>query len=517
MVRVLTRQERRALERLERKAKKPCVSETQLCYLYWLIPCLAAFLIYAHSLSFGFVHDDWGQIVYNKQIQSWSYFPRLLSTHVWSQFSNAYNGPEYYRPVFSLWMLAVHTITGLSPFGWHLSNVLLHVIATFAVYLFASELLNSQIAASAVALFFAVHPAHIEDVCWVAASNEMIYTVFLLCSFVCLLRWLERSQPVWIWLSLGAWCAALFAKETAIAVLPIFVLLALRGWSKQGFRNCLKIVAAYAAVAAVYLAVRLALLHTILSQHNGGVSWKEVVLTGPFATMFYLKKLIIPTELFPEYRIVIQREATLEVWLAAGLILLVIALLVYLGRESRVWLVGLAFVCLPLLPVLAGIHFYSGIIEIEAVHDRYLYLPSVGLTLMLGLLVKYLWKQSRFVELTLAGLSIAALVCLNVTQQNYYKNEASLILTTSRVYDYKVDWLTEIGLLLSEDAVGLCREGDQQGAREALDLTEFPRPISELNFHERDGLWRIYHGHIQLATTQLEPNVVECLQTLAAK
>src|SRR5260370_30774240 len=46
------------------------------------IPCALALLIYAPSLSFGFIHDDHSQIVHNPQVQSWDYLPRLLTTHL---------------------------------------------------------------------------------------------------------------------------------------------------------------------------------------------------------------------------------------------------------------------------------------------------------------------------------------------------------------------------------------------------------------------------------------------------
>ena len=519
MVRVLTRQERRALERLERKAKKPRLPETKPSYWYWLIPCLAAFLIYARSLSFNFISADFEQIVTNKQIQSWSYLPRLLLTHLWSQNGTA-SMALYYRPVFSLWMITIHAITGLSPFGWHLSNVLLHVIATLMVFKFASELLDSQIAASTAAVLFAIHPIHIEDVCWASAANEMIYTVLVLCSFLCLLRGIRQPQSVRIWLSLAAWSAALFAKETAIAALPIFFLLALQGWPKRDLKTRLRTVLAYVAVAILYVLVRVAVLHKILGQDNhSGATWKEVLLTSPFAMMFYLRKLLIPIGLFPEYRTALQKAATLQVWLAATLILLGIALVTYLGRERREWLVGMALLCFPLLPVLAGIHFFHsfGPIEFEVVHDRYLYFPSVGFALIIGLLVKYLWVRSSSVGLVLGWLVIAVLICFNLVQQGYYRNEASLSLSR---YRYRAansiigedERLLEIGKLLAENAVGYCASGQWEGAHEALNLTGLPYPISKLNFHERDGALTIYQGSHGLATTSVPRDIAECLQ-----
>jgi hypothetical protein len=58
------------------------------------------------------------------------------------------------------------------------------------------------------------------------------------------------------------------------------------------------------------------------------------------------------------------------------------------------WIIGLtaALVVLPILPVLAGFRIYP---QGDIVHDRYLYLPSVGLCILIGLVVSKLWSTSR--------------------------------------------------------------------------------------------------------------------------
>jgi len=198
----MTRRERRALEREQKKSRVS--PRTKLSYWYRLVPCLAAFLIYARSLSFGFVCDDWLQIVINPQIKSWHFLPELLTTHLWSQFDDtpAPSLVRYYRPVFSVWLLLVHTLGGVAPFAWHLATVMLHVAVTYLVFKIALELLERPIAASAAACLFAIHPIHLEDVCWISAANELIYAGFALCSLLFLFYGNRRARPAYIWLSL---------------------------------------------------------------------------------------------------------------------------------------------------------------------------------------------------------------------------------------------------------------------------------------------------------------------------
>ncbi len=53
------------------------------------------------------------------------YLPRLLTTHLWSETKVASDQILFYRPLFSIWMLLVNTVGGLSPWAWHLSNIVL--------------------------------------------------------------------------------------------------------------------------------------------------------------------------------------------------------------------------------------------------------------------------------------------------------------------------------------------------------------------------------------------------------
>src|SRR5712692_2265164 len=145
-----------------------------------------AFAIYTPSLFSEFIRDDHFQIVNNPQIQSWDYLPGLFSTHLGSQGGSEQSIP-FYRPLFSLWMLVVNTIGGLSPAWWHFSSIFLHAITTFAVYKLCDNLLRNKVTALFAALLFAVHPIHVDAVSWVSASNEILFTLLALGAIIVLL------------------------------------------------------------------------------------------------------------------------------------------------------------------------------------------------------------------------------------------------------------------------------------------------------------------------------------------
>ena len=470
----LSRRERRALEREQKRSRVS--PKPSRAYWYWLVPCLAAFLIYARSLSFGFINDDWAQIVTNPQVRSWRYLPRILSTDLWSQRGEGHR-LVYYRPVFSLWMLIVHTVAGLSPSLWHLANVLLHVIVTFLVFKVGVAILDSPIGASGAALLFAVHPVHIEDVCWVSAGNEMIYTGFLLCSLLLLFYGNRQPRPAYIWLSLAAWGAALLTKETAIALLPLFILLAYFGWpesSKKSPGTAL----AFVSVAAVYLVTRWIVLRHLSEIGNGEASWSQTLLTAPFAAGFYLHKLIIPTYLSPRYRCFLQSVPNFISWLQAGAIVFGMVLIAYLLRKRPTSGIWIALVFLPLFPVIAGIHYFRNL-RLEMVHERYLYLPSVGLVLLLGIALKYLWRRSR--NTTIASGLLLAVVCiaLNLSQQYPYQNEVAFSRQSLIVTGWHPEKFAEMTIRMTVDH---CKFGEYERARELL-----KPPPSTVAFYRRSS------------------------------
>jgi len=185
--------------------------------LKWL-PFITTLSVFIPSISSEFIRDDRSQIVDNPQIRSWDYLPRLLSTHLWSQ-SGTEHSVHFYRPLFSIWMLIVSTTGGSSSLWWHFTSILLHAITTVAVYKVCEKLLQNRVAALSGGLLFALHPAHVDAVSWVSASNEILFTDFALGAILVLLPAGQtvRLSPARLAGSAGLLAAALLTKETAIA------------------------------------------------------------------------------------------------------------------------------------------------------------------------------------------------------------------------------------------------------------------------------------------------------------
>jgi len=387
-----------------------------------LVVCGLALAVYSRSLFCGFVRDDLPQIVNNPQVQSWQYLPRLLGSHLWSHLGPSWK-MLFYRPVFSVWMLVVHTVGGLSPWVWHLSNILLHVAATYLVFRLCRRLTGSDIGAGVAAAVFAVHPIHVDAVTWVSASCELLFTLFTLGSILVLLGDNTAAEPPKVLASVVLYGAGLFAKETGIALLMILIVIAwvrLRGQVKGGWERLWLAGSPYVAATGIYVLARWFAMHQVgteAAEH----SWTEAIFSGPSVMLFYLKKLIIPLGLSGCYLNPLTASPTASFSLELLAIATGVAIVGWFAfRYSPVLGLAAALLVAPILPALAVIRIYP---QGDMTHDRYLYLASVGLCLMVGMLVARLWSMPKPAKPSVVAVAVVVLAALSTAtfaQQKFY-------------------------------------------------------------------------------------------------
>ncbi|HLJ49570.1 MAG TPA: tetratricopeptide repeat protein [Bryobacteraceae bacterium] len=354
--------------------------------------------VYMSTLGYDFVYDDHAQIVETKQLNSWRMVPHYFTGHVWSWKSPGSQGP-YYRPVFLLWLLFNQTLFGTIPLWWHLTSVLTHCAVALLVFVLMDRLTGDPVTASIAALFFGVHPCHIESVAWVSGITDPLMAAFMLGSL------LTRRR----WLSLVLFAAALMEKESAI-ILPVLVVL-MRGQAKPPAPPF-----AYGAVALIYLGVRQAVMHGFMLVISPVPLW-QMVATWPAMLFFYLKHLVWPSGLTVFYTLgVVNRPDYLDV-----MVLLAVAIgLSFWCWKSRVAAFAMAMLVLPILPVLnirAFAHF-------ETVHDRYLYVPSIGFCMLAALALEYV--RDRRAQLGVAAIVMLGFAYGTVTQEQQWENNVTL-------------------------------------------------------------------------------------------
>lgn len=383
----------------------------------WLGFGLAATLLsYIGVVRFGFVFDDLVVIVNNPVIRSVGNLRWIFTHHLFATYAATGN---YYRPLNVAWFMLEYRLFGLSPAGWHVMSLLCHLAATLAVYFFARHLTGDRLTAALAALFFGLHSVHMEAVAWVSGPNDLMITALLIASFLAYAQARERGRT-WMWaVSLGLFGVALLIKEPAV-VLPGFLAAyeftrhdRSHGRSEDGFaRRSLRTVLAmvpFACLLAVYFVVRRVVLGLPV---GGGTMSPGIVLTIPSVMALYVRHLLYPVGISVVYDTPIVTHAGFaDFYLPLLICLAAVAVLVYAARKSRAGLLAVAWFAFGMLPAFA-VFRVMGELE-EFARDRYLYLPSVGIFLLLAMAIRKLpQKGERWLGLPRAQSAAALLLAL---------------------------------------------------------------------------------------------------------
>jgi hypothetical protein len=424
----------------------------------------ATFLCYLPALGYEFVYDDRLLILKNPQILFWQSIPQFFREDFTSP---AMPGAPavYYRPVLLVWMMLNAKIWGMSPPGWHFTAIALHLVVIAEVYAVARRLLADRFASGVAASVFALHPVHVECVTWVMAEAEQLAASLFIGSLLAFFRARDCScrHRAWLISSLALFALAVLIKENML-ILPVLIAAiewlygagpdgearARRGWLRLG--ASLWRATPYGAVAIAYLGVRVAVLKG-LGQTVTSMPLSTHLATLPFVLFTYLRLLLWPLGLSVCYDIPYTQHLTFQNFLlplAAAFSFT--ALLVRWSFSSRSAAFAAVWLGLPILPLLDLPVFFRG----EIVHDRYLYLPSVGFALLAGHAFGALRTRARergrralvpyAAAAGLAGL-LAAGTCYD---RRFWKDNWNLFQRAARIAPRNVIALNNLGTEFAE-------------------------------------------------------------------
>jgi tetratricopeptide (TPR) repeat protein len=392
----------------------------------WLLPGLVlglTFLAYSGTLTFDFVHDDRGQILENPAVHSWDHVPQYFTEHVWAGAHPDEVG-NYYRPVFLLWLRANYALFGERAWLWHLTTILIHLVATFLVFRLALRVLDDEFAAAVAGLVFGVHPVHIESVAWISGVTDPLLAALFLLAFHCHLKWREEAGRKWLVLAVVFQAGALLAKETAL-IFPLLV--GAWEWVEGGRQEggarttgairaaalALRTTAPYWVLVPPYLAARTLALdgfrHLIAD-----IPIATVLYTWPSLVWFWVRHLVWPAGLSFFYDFPAIQQPTWSNFVVPAIAVAAFsALLAWWTARSKQVVFAVAWLVLPLLPLLD-----IRVLPVDDfAHDRYLYLPSVGLAVLAGLAVQRIpegrartmgYPAARALPVMMLGIAMSA-------------------------------------------------------------------------------------------------------------
>ena len=366
------------------------------------------------SLRNDFVFDDVHVIVENPALHALDSLPHALTSSYWPEVRD-----RAYRPATSASFVADWAVGHGSPLPFHLTNVALHLLVVALVLALGGLVLGRG--AVVAALWFAVHPVHVEVFANAVGRSELLAALGYLgatLAYVAEGRAARRApggarRALWAVLVLSAAALAFGAKEHALS-LPAALLLA-DGWtaSRDGesvgtaFRRHAILWLGVVALAAGYLAVR---THVLGTTFGGGVVGAGLFGLTPLeravvmlpVVLVWARLLAIPLHLSADYspNVLPTGTAFSAVHVLALLLLLAVAVAAWRRRRATPALAfGVAWFAVT-VAVGANIVFPTGVLFGE----RLLYLPSVGAALAVGALWEMLPAHRAVWSLTAAAL-----------------------------------------------------------------------------------------------------------------
>jgi Tfp pilus assembly protein PilF len=396
----------------------------------WLLAALLALgtiVLYWPATSHGFVsYDDDLYVTGNSHVQGG------LN---WEGVKWAFCNPvaSNWHPVTMLSHMLDCQLFGMNPRGHHLTSVLLHAANTVLVFLLLRGLTGALWRSVLVAALFGCHPLHVESVAWVAERKDVLSTFFFLLTLLFYAQYAEPSRvrgpgsKAFYGLTLLFFALGLMSKAMVVT-LPL-VLLLLDYWPLERFKAGSAWRLVMEKIPFYVLAGVMSVVTFLVQKYDGTMNMVQNLPLGArsgnalISCCRYLGKLFWPANLavfypHPGYW-PIER-----VLLAGGLILGLTVLLIWKRRRYPYLVMGWLWYCVTLVPVI-------GLVQVgeQAMADRYAYIPSLGVLILVIWGAYELTRRWRYHELalTVAG-GAAMMLCLGLTRQQvgYWQDDETL-------------------------------------------------------------------------------------------
>ena len=393
-------------------------------------------------------------------------------------FSTTY--AEFWHPLTWISLMFDYQLHGMNAGGYHLTNLILHIISTLLLFWLFNRMTGAIWRSAFIAALFALHPLRVESVAWVSERKDVLSAFFWMLTLCLYVYYTEKPVIRRYLLILLSFACGLMSKSMVVT-LPIVMIL-LDYWplgrlqsqkigpnlmtnimpisSKQGKqknkskKGTLKkdisppnnrklsetkiagiiplwqlrekipffIFSATFSIITLYAQYNMYVKHPL---HPLGFR----IANAPVFFVTYLEKIFWPHDLALGYPSLDQ----ISVWqvLGAALLILFISAAVIASVKRLPYLfVGLLWYAITILPVI-------GIIPVgDPMADRYIYLPSIGITIMLVWGVPSLIKSEEICKKILVPTGIAALAILAVLtwqQCGYWKNSITIFTHTLQV------------------------------------------------------------------------------------
>ncbi len=372
-------------------------------------------IIYAQTFGFDFLFLDDNEYVFENP-----YVTNGLNFIDFRWAMTAFHSSNWH-PLTWLSHQFDATLFGANAGGHHAVNVIFHILNSILLFVVVNKLTKAFWKSAVVAAIFAVHPAHVESVAWIAERKDVLSTLLWLLTTFFYIRWMANTKDAkFYWISLLCFALGIAAKPMLVT-LP-FTLILLDYWALERFENWdFKTLAPFFKEKIPFFALTIfSAVITVFAQKAGGA----IQSTETFSLADRLQNAILA---YAKYVAMLFYPANLGVWysfdnnfnliqIIAALVFLlaVTAVCVWQIKTRKYLFVGWFWFLGTLVPVI-------GILQVgrQSLADRYTYVPYIGLSIAFVWLFAELFERFKLSEKV--STAVAAIVILIFTALAFYQ------------------------------------------------------------------------------------------------
>ncbi len=419
---------------------------------------LLSCLLYANTLGHQYTQDD-AIVIYDNEFttQGLAGIPDILSKDTFHGFfgqkKNLVAGGRY-RPL-SLVLFAVEwQLFPDNPFIGHLFNIFWYGLTAIVLYLLLLYILNPSgktesmfpwFVAFVATVLFVVHPTHTEAVANIKGRDEILALLGSLAAMYFLFRYYYEHDNKFLLYSALCFFLGLLSKENTITFLGI-IPVTFYFFTKAKPQKILGLTAPLFGAALVFIAIRTAIIgldmgessQELMNNPYVDMTGGEKMATIMFTLGKYIQLLIAPITLthdYYPYHVGKMNWGNWEVLLSLFLYIGLIGYAIYafIKKDRRGY--GVIFFLLS-LSIVSNVVFAIG----TNMSERFLFMPSIGFTFLVALLLYELGKRMRGdlplktlkdlgVAMAVFGFLFTAYSFKTITRNTAWKDNYTLFLT----------------------------------------------------------------------------------------
>jgi len=359
---------------------------------FLMILSLVIIGLFINGMAGDFVSDDYATIATNPDVLNLSSYKGIISPVSMS---------NYFMAVFF----------GINKVVYHLYSLFTYIVFCWVALVFLNFVVDKNLSRLTM-IIFAFLPIHVEAVTWISGKPYLFIALLLLLTFIFLIKYIEENKKIYLFISLISLLLGFMTDRPRPFAIFLVVPLYLWYLGNKYYLDRFKKIMPY--VVGIGLLVFLIVLPTALDRinlvnntnNNTGSVFYNPFEQYPTGITKYLQLIVFPVDLTLYHTMYVA-----PIWLNWIIFLSFLSLIFYFGRRDKRITFGLLFFLVTLLPSMAPVKVSW------LVAERYAFLPSLGFSIFMAVLIDRLWRVNKYVAGGILGI-ILVLFSIRIVMRN---------------------------------------------------------------------------------------------------